>query len=95
MTITPLFIMNKFGHFFVVESKIDISKLERCTCFSSLDALLEAAAEYSGYSPDELMGSEIRVLQRSGVLYESTHRGELLPIDETTPISDFLSNYEL
>ena len=90
----PLFIMNKFGHYFVVEAAIDTNKLVRCTCFDSLDALLEAAAVNSGCSVEELNGSEIRVLQHEDVWHESTHRGELIPIDDTLSIYDFLSEYE-
>lgn len=89
------FIMNKFGHYFVVEEPIDTNKLVHCTCFDSLDALLEAAADNSGCSVDELNGSEIRVLQREGVWHETTHSGQLIPIEDALSIHDFLSEYEL
>ncbi|OUX84050.1 MAG: hypothetical protein CBB95_17855 [Alteromonas sp. TMED35] len=89
-----LFIMNKFGHYFVVESTIDTSKLDGCSCFDSLNALLEAAALNTECSVEELNGSEIRVLQHEDVWHESTHRGELIPIDDTLSIYDFLSEYE-
>mgnify|MGYP001167852896 FL=1 len=91
----PLFIMNKFGHYFVVESTIDTSKLDGCSCFDSLNALLEAAALNTECSAEELDGSEIRVLQRDGKWHETTHSGQLIPIEDALSIYDFLSNYEL
>lgn len=91
----PYFIMNMFGHYFVVESELDTNELDSCTCFDSLDALLEATAKNSGCSFDDLVGSEIRVIQHDNAWFESTHSGGLIPTDDASSIYDFLSNYEL
>ena len=91
----PYFIMNVLGHYFVVESEIDTNKLDGCTCFDSLDTLLATAAQKTECTIDELEGSEIRIFKVDGVWHETTHHGELIPIDNAQSIYDFLSSYEL
>tara|TARA_Y100000296_G_scaffold12712_3_gene14779 strand:- start:5801 stop:6079 length:279 start_codon:yes stop_codon:yes gene_type:complete len=91
----PHFIMNVLGHFFVVESEIDTNKLDGCTCFDSLDTLLAAAAKNTECTIEDLQGCEIRIFKVDGDWHETTHRGELIPIDDAQSIYDFLSNYEL
>lgn len=95
------FIANRFKHYFVVRTPLDITKLKECVTFESLEALLSFIAKDTEFSPEEIQGSEIAVKEENGQWLYSTHYGAFIPIedmededDQPEDIYQWLSEFE-
>jgi len=94
---SPLFILNKNGHYFQATKSMDVEKLEQCDIFESLAELLEAAAVLSGTSIQEIEGNhyDFRYDIKNNRWYEICPRGYATRVITEKTIEQYLSNWSL
>lgn len=90
-----MFIINQYGHYFEIDSNLDVdtNAFTDCLFFENEQSMLEAVCEQQSLEMDEVEGSTLYVTEQQGTIFVINDRCDKEEVEGA--VETYLSDYQL